>query len=78
MRSQSKYGHNIIVHGISNGRSGVGLFVTRLAPILLIKGDLVVNDVFPSELRKDNHLFNQSVNRPYGKNYRKSFLGKSN
>jgi hypothetical protein len=71
------YGHNIIVHGISNGRSGVGVFVRRLLPILLITGDLVVDHVVPDEFSKNKGV-QLSINRPYGKKYRKSFLGKSN
>lgn len=66
------YGHNIIVHGISNGRSGVGVFVRRLLPILLITGNVV-----PSELN-ENKGVQLTINRPYGKKYRNSFLGKTN
>lgn len=72
------YGHNIIVHGISNGRSSVGMFVTRLMPILLIYGDLVMFDVVPVAFKNGTCSLQQSVSRPYGKKYRKAFLGKSN
>lgn len=72
------YGHNIIVHGISNGRSSVGMFVTRLMPILLISNDLMLFDVVPVAFKTGTGILNLSVSRPYGKKHRKSFLGKPN
>lgn len=76
MRSHSNYGHNILVYGISNGRSGVGMFVRCLSPILLITGDLIVDNVIPDEFKHDKAI-QPFINRPYGKKYRKSFLGKT-
>ena len=72
------YGHTIIVHGISNGRSSVCMFVTRLLPILLISTDLLLFDVIPVAFKTGTGSLNLSVSRPYGKKHRKSFIGKPN
>lgn len=71
MKSQRNYGHDIIVHGLSNGRSGVGIFVSRLTPLVLISRQM------RAEFKYDNCVQYQRNDKPYGKKYRKSFLGKS-
>lgn len=71
MTSKRNYGHNIIVHGLSNGRSGVGIFVSRLAPLVLISSEML------AEFKNDKCVQYQRNDKPYGKKYRNSFLGKS-
>lgn len=71
MTSQRNYGNNIIVHGLSNGRSGIGIFVSRLTPLVLISSGLL------SEFQKDKCVQYQRTDKPYGKKYRNSFLCKS-
>ena len=52
------------------------MFVRRLSPILLITGDLLVDNFIPDEFKHDKAI-QPFINRPYGKKYRKSFLGKT-
>lgn len=71
MTTQRSYGHNIIVHGLSNGRSGIGIFVSRLTPLVLISSNLL------AEFKNDKGVRYERNDKPYGKKYRNSFLGKS-
>lgn len=76
MSRVSNYGCNIVVHGLSNGRSGIGIFVSRLSPLPMIAGVGVIG-VIPAAVTMAEPFLVPPVTRPYGKNYRKSFLGRS-
>lgn len=70
---------DILVMGISNGRSSVGLFVYRLQPLPSIQRDFSVDSLIINGYAFDNDAHKQCrpVAKPYGKHYRKSFLGKN-
>jgi hypothetical protein len=70
---------DILVMGISNGCSSVGLFVYRLQPLPSIQRDFSVDSLIIDGYSFDNdhHKQYRPVGKPYGKHYRKSFLGKN-
>lgn len=70
---------DILVMGISNGRSSVGLFVYRLRSLPIIQRDFSVDSLIINGYSFDNDSHKQCrpVAKPYGKHYRKSFLGKN-
>lgn len=70
---------DILVMGLSNGRSSVGLFVYRLKPLPSIQRGFSVDSLIINGYSFDNdhHKQCRPVAKPYGKRYRNSFLGKN-